>query len=183
MRLRRKHSSTLNNTKNQNTTVPQTGSIQTSQNYHPNASTPFTYRITTLLIFTTCLTTAAVLLTIYTINELTSFTCMHPLIRHNETIQYKPHAPVLIRNATIYDGRGSIFRNYDILLQDGRIKQLEKTGHISVTHDVRIFDVNGRVVTPGIVDVHSHLGIYSRPSTVGYGDGNEKTNPVRTPVS
>jgi imidazolonepropionase-like amidohydrolase len=40
-------------------------------------------------------------------------------------------------------------------------------------------DVSGRVIIPGLVDTHSHVGIYPRPPVPGTADGNEMTGPVQ----
>ena len=39
-------------------------------------------------------------------------------------------------------------------------------------------DASGKWVTPGIIDVHSHLGVYASPSIDANSDGNEATNAV-----
>jgi imidazolonepropionase-like amidohydrolase len=44
---------------------------------------------------------------------------------------------------------------------------------------VEDIDVAGAVITPGIVDLHSHAGVFSAPTDLhGNDDGNEKTNPL-----
>ena len=43
-------------------------------------------------------------------------------------------------------------------------------------------DASGRWVTPGLIDVHSHLGVYPSPGVNAHGDGNEATDPVTANV-
>ncbi|HXH01306.1 MAG TPA: amidohydrolase, partial [Xanthomonadaceae bacterium] len=43
-------------------------------------------------------------------------------------------------------------------------------------------DATGKWLTPGIIDVHSHLGVYSSPGTASHSDGNEATAPVTANV-
>src|SRR5260370_37023387 len=38
---------------------------------------------------------------------------------------------------------------------------------------------SGGTTIPGLVDTHSHVGIYPRPAVPAHGDGNEGTNPVQ----
>jgi imidazolonepropionase-like amidohydrolase len=45
-----------------------------------------------------------------------------------------------------------------------------------------LIDAAGKFVTPGIIDVHSHLGDYPSPGVPGNSDGNEATSPVRPEV-
>jgi imidazolonepropionase-like amidohydrolase len=68
----------------------------------------------------------------------------------------------------------------DVLLVDGRIKAVG-TG-LDVPAGAHVIDAFGRFVTPGIIDTHSHLGVYPSPSVEGMGEGNEATNPVTAEV-
>ena len=43
-------------------------------------------------------------------------------------------------------------------------------------------DATGKFVTPGIIDTHSHLGVYAAPGHRSQSDGNEPTNPVTAEV-
>jgi hypothetical protein len=60
-------------------------------------------------------------------------------------------SPIVIKNATLIDGDGSILAGKFILLSDGVIKQI---GH-DVDHpdEARIIDAGGRYVSPGLVDM------------------------------
>ena len=44
--------------------------------------------------------------------------------------------------------------------------------------DAVVIDGTGKFVTPGIIDIHSHLGVYSAPGVEAKSDGNEATRPV-----
>lgn len=52
----------------------------------------------------------------------------------------------------------------DVLLRDGLIQQVSASGRIKVDKDVQIIDAAGRWLTPGIVDLHSHMVRSSTPS-------------------
>jgi imidazolonepropionase-like amidohydrolase len=45
-----------------------------------------------------------------------------------------------------------------------------------------VHDVVGRVLIPGLVDTHSHVGLYPRPAVPANADGNELSNPVTPEV-
>jgi imidazolonepropionase-like amidohydrolase len=40
-----------------------------------------------------------------------------------------------------------------------------------------VIDATGKYVTPGVIDPHSHLGVYASPGVPSLSDGNEATNP------
>lgn len=91
---------------------------------------------------------------------------------------YKPMASksTLITNVTILDGKGGKMEKASIGLRDGKIF-FAGTEIPKIKFDVTI-DGKGRFVTPGIIDVHSHLGVYASPGTGSHSDGNEIGEPV-----
>ena len=88
--------------------------------------------------------------------------------------------PVLLRNATVLTGTGERLDNADVLMQDGKIAAVGK--NLSAPANSRTVDATGKWITPGIIDVHSHLGVYASPGIAATGDGNEATNPVTADV-
>jgi len=90
-----------------------------------------------------------------------------------------PSQTTLITGATILTGTGERLENADVLLVDGKIAQVG-TGLSADGADV--VDASGKWVTPGIIDVHSHLGVYASPGTQSHSDGNEATAPVTAEV-
>ncbi|KAG8897875.1 hypothetical protein FRC00_003701, partial [Tulasnella sp. 408] len=85
--------------------------------------------------------------------------------------------PQLIRNATIWTGRkdGTHVVRGDILLEGGLIKAvgpIPKKLLAQFGDDLVQTDVNGAWVTPGIFDLHSHLGVGSVPELRGSLDDN-----------
>ena len=85
----------------------------------------------------------------------------------------------LITGATILTGTGERLDNADLLLADGKIAEIG-TG-LSAT-GAEVIDAEGKWVTPGVIDVHSHLGVYASPGTTSHSDGNEATAPVTAQV-
>jgi imidazolonepropionase-like amidohydrolase len=90
---------------------------------------------------------------------------------------YAPRAsaPTLIRGATVLDGLGGEFAGADVLMRDGRIVAVGP--NLAAPEGVTLIDGAGRFVTPGIIDVHSHLGVYPSPGIQATSDGNEATDP------
>lgn len=83
---------------------------------------------------------------------------------------------ILITNCTIITMEASNKRiNGWILLRDGKI---EAMGEGEAPSCVQTIDGNGGVVTPGLIDVHSHLGLYEDGMGFEGADGNEDTDPV-----
>ncbi|MGH8249222.1 MAG: amidohydrolase [Steroidobacteraceae bacterium] len=95
---------------------------------------------------------------------------------------YEPVAgpPTLIRNATILTGTGVRIDAGDVLLENGRIKALGPG--MTAPDGAQVIDAQGRWVTPGLIDVHSHLGVYPSPSVNAHSDGNESVDPVTSNV-
>ncbi|MEP6391576.1 MAG: amidohydrolase [Halioglobus sp.] len=95
------------------------------------------------------------------------------------TYQPLPSQPTLITNATILTGTGERLDNASLLLQDGKVVWVGEGD--APAESIKI-DAEGRWVTPGIIDVHSHLGVYPSPSVTAHSDGNEMTGPVTADV-
>jgi imidazolonepropionase-like amidohydrolase len=96
---------------------------------------------------------------------------------------YKPYpgTPTLIRNVTIYDGEGARIENGTVVFRDGKIEEV-LSGKVELKSGYAEIDGRGKWVTPGIIDVHSHLGDYPSPGVEANSDGNEATGPVRAEV-
>ena len=97
------------------------------------------------------------------------------------TYRVYPGTLTAITGATIFDGEGGRIDNGTIVLADGRIHAVGGADTPIPEGAVRI-DGAGRWVTPGVIDVHSHLGDYPSPGVEAHSDGNEVTSPVRPEV-
>jgi imidazolonepropionase-like amidohydrolase len=87
----------------------------------------------------------------------------------------RPSSPTVIRGATVFDGNGGEFASADVYMRDGRIVAVGQ--NLEVPADAEVIDGRGKFVTPGIIDAHSHLGVYPSPSIAATSDGNEATQP------
>ncbi len=91
---------------------------------------------------------------------------------------YKPSpAPaVLLKGATILVGNGERIEQGDVLIRDHKIVAVGK--NIEYPAGTTMIDANGKWITPGIIDIHSHLGVYASPGVSAHQDGNEAIDPV-----
>ena len=81
-----------------------------------------------------------------------------------------------ITNATLMTITQGTIENGTLLVENGKIKAIG-TG-IAIPDGAEVIDASGKVITPGFIDAHCHVGLY--PDGVGYthADGNEATDPV-----
>ncbi|MBI1393197.1 MAG: amidohydrolase family protein [Alphaproteobacteria bacterium] len=91
------------------------------------------------------------------------------------TYQPYPSRPTAIIGATIYDGAGAVLNDGVVVLQDGKIMAVGPADGVSIPEGAIRVEADGKFVTPGIIDIHSHLGDYPSPSTQSTSDGNEAT--------
>jgi imidazolonepropionase-like amidohydrolase len=68
-----------------------------------------------------------------------------------------------------------------VLLRDGKIVSVG-SGAAPAAGDADVINANGRYVTPGLIDTHSHLGVYAAPGGEALSDGNEATAPTTAHV-
>jgi imidazolonepropionase-like amidohydrolase len=84
----------------------------------------------------------------------------------------------LIKAKKIYTISQGIIENGMILVEKGKIIQVGK--NMPVPKGVPVLEAE--VVIPGLIDAHTHVGVYSLPNVDENSDGNEMTNPI-TPRS
>jgi imidazolonepropionase-like amidohydrolase len=91
------------------------------------------------------------------------------------TYQRLPSQVTLIQDATVLTGDGGRIEEGEVLMRDGKIVAIGPS--IAAPEGAVVIDASGKWVTPGIIDNHSHLGVYASPSVTPHSDGNEVTNP------
>jgi imidazolonepropionase-like amidohydrolase len=91
-----------------------------------------------------------------------------------------PQSNILFKGGNIYDGDGNEFLNTDVIISNGVIVAIGED--LPVSEDTIIKDVTGKWITPGIIDIHSHMGVYPAPGVSTSSDGNEATSPVTAEV-
>jgi len=104
-----------------------------------------------------------------------------PDVPYASTYERYPGVPTALVGATIYDGAGGRIDNGTVLFADGEIVGMGDAS-LTVPNGYSVIDGTGRFVTPGIIDIHSHLGNYPTPSVPAHSDGNEATSPTTPEV-
>jgi imidazolonepropionase-like amidohydrolase len=87
-----------------------------------------------------------------------------------------PSRPTAIRGATILTATGQQIERGVIFMSGGKIVSVGGPD-TPIPADVAVIDGRGKWVTPGIIDAHSHLGVYPSPAVGARSDGNEATDP------
>lgn len=84
---------------------------------------------------------------------------------------------ILIKNGYIKTMAGEDIENGCILIgDDGKIAEIGKD--INVCSDVQIIDAEGRLVTPGCIDGHCHIGLDNELTGLANQDHNERIDPI-----
>jgi imidazolonepropionase-like amidohydrolase len=97
------------------------------------------------------------------------------------TYQRYPGVLTVIRHATVFDGEGHQINDGTVVFGDGVIQAVGGP-ELASPAGAQEIDGTGKWVTPGIIDIHSHLGDYPSPGVQALSDGNEATAPARPEV-
>lgn len=92
------------------------------------------------------------------------------------TYRPRPAPPTLLRGGTILTAAGRTIPDGDLLMVDGKIAYVGPRTE-TLPPNTQIVDVRGKYITPGLIDTHSHLGVYPSPEVAAHSDGNEATDP------
>jgi imidazolonepropionase-like amidohydrolase len=83
---------------------------------------------------------------------------------------------LLLRGARVMTAAGVVYPEGDVLVEGERIAAVG--ARVSAPADATVIDARGKVITPGLIDTHSHIGVYAAPGLTAHGDGNEAVAPV-----
>ncbi|GAA0865205.1 amidohydrolase [Sphingopyxis soli] len=92
-----------------------------------------------------------------------------------------PTRLTVVKGATVFDGEGGRFDNGTVVLSSGKVLAVGGPD-LEVPTDAYVVDGTGKYVTPGVIDIHSHLGDYPSPAVDAHSDGNEATSPTTPEV-
>jgi imidazolonepropionase-like amidohydrolase len=85
-----------------------------------------------------------------------------------------PSEATILKGATVLTGTGARLDNADVVMDGGKIIAV---GPGLDAASMTVVDASGMWITPGVIDVHSHLGVYASPRVNAHSDGNEATAP------
>lgn len=88
--------------------------------------------------------------------------------------------PVVIQGATILTMTHGAIANGTVVIENGKIAAVG--AHVPVPGNAEVINARGEYVLPGLVDPHSHLGVYSLPEVKPNSDGNEMTGDIEAQV-
>ena len=85
---------------------------------------------------------------------------------------------ILIRNAHVLPMEGAAYENGYVLVRNGTIAAVGDMSNLPINSEAEEIDAAGGWVMPGLIDIHSHLGLYEDGLGFEGADGNEDTDPV-----
>lgn len=87
---------------------------------------------------------------------------------------------VAYRGARILTAAGQPIEKGVLVVQKGKIVAVGPQATVEIPAQARIVDLTGKTIIPGLVDTHSHVGIYPKPQVPAHSDGNEGSGAVQS---
>jgi len=95
-----------------------------------------------------------------------------------EEVSLPAVTPRVFQGGVVWTAAGDRFEpGYVVVDASGRIAAVGE-GVAPVIDGATPVDTKGRHLTPGLIDTHSHLGVYPAPGGKAHADGNEMTSPT-----
>jgi imidazolonepropionase-like amidohydrolase len=87
-------------------------------------------------------------------------------------------ATLAIRGGKLYPISGPPIEHGVLVVANGKIVAVGEESKVKIPRGATVEDATGKVVMPGIVDSHSHIGIIANPMAEDSGDANESSGPI-----
>jgi imidazolonepropionase-like amidohydrolase len=81
-----------------------------------------------------------------------------------------------IKNGKLYTMSGEVIEKGSVLIEHGKIIAIGEK--VEVPKDAEVIDAGGKLVFPGFIDAHCHLGMWEDAIGFEGADGNEAVDPV-----
>lgn len=83
-----------------------------------------------------------------------------------------------VKNGRLYTITQGVIERGTVLMENGKFVAVG--ADVAIPEDAQVIEAQGQTVTPGLIDAHSHIGLFGEPSIPATADGNEKTGPVQS---
>ena len=81
--------------------------------------------------------------------------------------------PIAYRGARILTAASEPIENGVLLVRKGKILAVGADADTPIPEGAEVIDLKGKTIIPGLVDTHSHIGIWPRPHVPAHNDGND----------
>jgi imidazolonepropionase-like amidohydrolase len=89
---------------------------------------------------------------------------------------------VAFRMARIHTAAAAPIDDGVLIIRKGKIIAVGPSADTPIPDGTEVIDVRGKVIIPGLVDTHSHIGLWSRPNVPAHQDGNEGSGAVQSGI-
>jgi imidazolonepropionase-like amidohydrolase len=86
---------------------------------------------------------------------------------------------VAFKGARLLTAAGPAIDNGVLVIEKGKIVAVGPAD-TPIPEGARVIDAHGKTIIPGLVDTHSHVGIYPKPAVPAHSDGNEGSGAVQS---
>jgi imidazolonepropionase-like amidohydrolase len=87
---------------------------------------------------------------------------------------------LLLRGASVMTAAGPTLAAADVLVRDGKIAAIGRM--LEAPPGAQVVELQGLWITPGLIDPHSHIGVYPLPRAKAHSDGNETSGPFHPEI-